>query len=429
MHGLLLLFALQGHVLGLDEALRTAAAHQPQLKQAQANTAAAKARADEARSILLPQVTGVATYRRTTANFVPNPTVLPPGAGMAAGAAATSSFETTNSYNFGITASQTVWDFGGSYLRWKSAQATTNATADAEKTTLLNIAAGVRVAYFAARAQKALVQVARETLANQDRHLAQIEGFVKVGTRPEIDLAQARTDRANAQVQVINAENGYETTKAQLNQAMGVEAPTDYDVADETLAPIDVEDQPLDAQLMEALKSRPEMASFVEQLRAQELAIRAIKGAYGPSIGVSTSLTDAGVDITNLAWNWNVTATATWPIFQGLLTWSQVKEAKANLNAIDAQRDLERQQIRFDVDQARLQVRAAKAALGAAGEALTNAQERLRLAEGRYQAGVGSVIELGDAQVALTNAAAQKVQAEYNLATARAQLMKALGRV
>jgi outer membrane protein len=41
---------------------------------------------------------------------------------------------------------------------------------------------------------------------------------------------------------------------------------------------------------------------------------------------------------------------------------------------------------------------------------------------------VGSGIELGDAQVALTNAAAQEVQARYTLANARAQLMKALGR-
>ena len=50
------------------------------------------------------------------------------------------------------------------------------------------------------------------------------------------------------------------------------------------------------------------------------------------------------------------------------------------------------------------------------------------LAEGRYQAGVGNIIELGDAQVAQTSAAAQAVQAEYNLATARAQLGRALGR-
>ena len=99
----------------------------------------------------------------------------------------------------------------------------------------------------------------------------------------------------------------------------------------------------------------------------------------------------------------------------------RIKNARAQL-------DSARLQIRLELDQARLALRAAKAALGAAGEALRNARERLKLAEGRYQQGIGSIIELGDAQVALTTAAAQSVQADYRVATARAQLAKALGR-
>ncbi|HEX8910509.1 MAG TPA: TolC family protein, partial [Anaeromyxobacteraceae bacterium] len=92
-----------------------------------------------------------------------------------------------------------------------------------------------------------------------------------------------------------------------------------------------------------------------------------------------------------------------------------------------AQLDSARQQVRLDVEQARLAVRAAKGSLAAAGVALQNARERLRLAEGRYQAGSGNAIELGDAQVALTTAAAQQVQSEQSLSTARAQLLRALG--
>ena len=87
-----------------------------------------------------------------------------------------------------------------------------------------------------------------------------------------------------------------------------------------------------------------------------------------------------------------------------------------------------RQSVRLDVDQARLAVRASKAALAASGDAVTNARERLKLAEGRYQAGVGNAIELGDSQVALTSALAQQVQADQKLAAARAQLLRALGR-
>jgi outer membrane protein len=106
----------------------------------------------------------------------------------------------------------------------------------------------------------------------------------------------------------------------------------------------------------------------------------------------------------------------------------QVHQAKAGLNSIDAQTSLEELQVRVDVDTARLAVRAAKATIGAAQDAVTSAHEQLRLAEQRYATGVGNIIELNDAQVAYTTSAAQLVQARYSLATARAQLLAALGR-
>ena len=58
---------------------------------------------------------------------------------------------------------------------------------------------------------------------------------------------------------------------------------------------------------------------------------------------------------------------------------------------------------------------------------VAQAQENLELAEGRYQAGVGSIVELTDAQAALTSARAQQVRAGYDLATARARLTRAVG--
>ncbi len=311
--------------------------------------------------------------------------------------------------------------------------------ADTERATRLSVALNVRTYYFAARANKALVQVARDTLANQQKHLEQVQGFVKVGTQPEIELAQQRTAVANAQVQVINAENNYEVAKAQLNQAIGIERDTAYDVQDESTPPIEGEDLGTDPLLAEALKARPDYLSLGKQVEAQQLAVWAAKTAYGPNLTASTSLSDQGsLDSVQtafgqmfpnaLAWNWNFNLTLNWQLFSGGLTWYTVKEQKANLDGIEAQRDLLRQQVRLGVEQARLAVRAAKAALGAADEAELNAREQLRLAEGRYQAGVGSIIELGDAQVAATTAEAQKVQADYNVSTARAQLLNALGR-
>jgi len=126
--------------------------------------------------------------------------------------------------------------------------------------------------------------------------------------------------------------------------------------------------------------------------------------------------------------NWTGGVSLSWNLFQRMLTPAQVREQEAAIHSLEAQRDALRLQVRLDVVQARLAVRAAKASLGAANEALINADSQLRLAEGRFQTGVGSIIELGDSQVARTNAAAQKVQAEYNVSSARAQLLKALGR-
>jgi outer membrane protein len=92
------------------------------------------------------------------------------------------------------------------------------------------------------------------------------------------------------------------------------------------------------------------------------------------------------------------------------------------------QADALRQQVRLDVEQARLSVVATKATLDSAHDALVNAQDQLRLAEGRYEAGVGTVIEMGDAQVVLASAAQQEVQARSYLASPPPQLLPAVGR-
>jgi len=411
-------------VLTLAEAIRTARAHQPQLVQAHAGTMAALARADESRAAYLPQLTGTAIYERETTNFVPHPGFTtsnlvkpPPG-----------NFSTVNLYQFQAVLSQLIYDFGYTWNQWRAAQATARSQDETEKYTRVQITLGAQTAFFGARAARDLVGVARDTLENQNAHLRQTQGFVRAGTHPEIDLAQQKTNVANAEVQLINATNTYETTKAQLNQAMGVEGPTDYDVSSDTLPPVEGEAQTLDPLLSEALKRRPDFASLAEQARSKELTIRATRGTYLPSLGFSTGFADQGLQLDDTGWNWNAQVTLTWNMFQGGLTHAQVQEARANLDAARAQMSQLQQQIRVDVIQAQLAVRANKEALLAAAQALVNAKEQLRLAEGRYRTGVGNSVELSDAQVAVTNAAAQRVQAEYNLATSRAQLIRALGR-
>ncbi len=409
-----------GTTLTLDQALELARDHQPTLRQAHAQTEIARARVLEARAPILPQVNATASYRRATSNNASTP-----GSGFMPKAYSLDSF---NFWNFGVTGSVVLWDFGQARARWHVAEANAEAQAVSEQTTGALIVLDVRTAYYDAWATKALIQVASDTLANQQKHLEQVQGFVDVGTRAPIDLAQAKTDVANARVQLIQAENAYATAKAQLDVAMGVVSDDSYDVSDAPPPAVNGEDADLDALVDEAVKTRPELAAYAVQSRAAALSLNAAHHEYYPTLSGSLSVTEAGTDITNLAPNWSVAVSLTWPIFQGGLVKGHIREAEWTEISLAAQVEAERQGIRLEVNQARLAVRAAKAELEASGEALANAKERLSLAQGRYETGVGNAIELGDAQVALTSAAAQQVQASYRLALARAQLIKALGR-
>jgi len=410
--------------LTLEGALSMARTRQPAVRRARAQTQVMAARASQAEAPLYPQVEASATYQRTTANFTPRPGATP----SSLTADADPSFDLYDYFDFGVTARQLVYDFGYSYKRADAADAAEQAEEHSERASLSQIEERVRVSFFEARAANALLAVAREALENYERHFQQIEGFVRAGTRADIDLAQARTDRANGRVALINAENAYITGKARLNNAIGIAGGTDYEIANDSLPPIEGEDGELEALVGRAVANRSELAALERLVRSQELARGAERGGHWPSLSVFTGVTEAGVQLDDMTWNWNAGVSLVWPLFQGGAVSARIDEASATLVALRADLEGARQQVRLEVEQARLAVRAAKAVIEASDEAIVSAREQLRLAEGRYQAGVGSGLELSDAQLAMQNAAAQRIQAEYNLATARAGMLRALGR-
>ncbi len=394
---------------------RGALGRQPQVLIARAQTRAEEGVVEQARSPFFPQLTATAQYSYGNSVRLSN---------------AGSPTETTTGsfWSFGLAGSQLIYDFGQTAGRFDAAKDLVDADRATEKATEFQILVTVRNAYFTARADKELVGVAQETLSDQERHLAQVQGFVQVGTQPPIALAQQRAAVASARVALITAQNNYETAKAQLNQAAGLRGDTQYDVGDEVLGPVADEDQPLDPLLGKALAARPEIASFIKQRSAQSDTVAAVKGGYGPTLSAFGNASEIGNTLDNLQPLWSVGALVSWPFFQGGLTAGQVRQAEATLSSLDAQEELQVLQIQLQVDTARLAVRAARATIGAAEDAASSAHEQLRLAEQRYATGVGNIIELNDAQVAYTTAAAELVQARYQLASARAQLLAALGR-
>jgi outer membrane protein len=404
----------------LDAAIDLALRSHPSEAQARANVDVAAAHVVENRSQYLPQVVGTAQYQRTTYG----PTNKP-GYPVYSSASWTT---TSNYFTFGGTASQLIYDFGQTSGRWSSAQASESAATQSEHAVEVQIISNVRKAYFQARAQRDLIDVAAEAVANQKMHVDQIQKLFAEGMRPEIDQVTAETGLANAQVQLISAQNAYDLACAAFSQAIGLSRATRYEPGTDDMPPVADEDAPMDHLLESALHARPELASFAKQREAQEKMVSAARGSYGPNLQAQASIAGTGVTLDNLAPNWWVGALLTWPIFQGGLTQGQVAEATATLHSINAQEDTFRLQVRIDVEQAALAVKAARATLTAALVALENAKKQLQLAEARYAAGMGSVIELSDAQVTRTTAAAQEVNARFSLASSRAALVGALGR-
>jgi outer membrane protein len=425
------------HVVTLEEAQRAAVQNQPQIHQARAATAASVGRIWQARSGYLPQVTGTALIERTNSESSgsSSPTTPTMGTmGMMSSTATTQSGTAPwhNLFNAGITATQLIYDFGQTSEKWRAADRATDSLRATETATVNQVLLTVRTAFFTARADKALVKVAEETLANELKHLAQVAGQVGVGVSPEIDLATERTTVANDKLALIEAQNNYDVARVQLSVAMGIGSNSTYEVADEGFPTIDGEDASTDELAARALAARPEILSLQKEREYNKLTVRSLQGGYGPTLSAigGVSLIDAWgfADDTGLLPSAYVGGLLVWPLFQGGLTVGQVKEAEGNLGVTEAQLEQERLQVRLDVEQARLAVRTYKVAITTADEVVTNARYQLRLAEKRYAAGVGSIIELGDAQVAVTSASTQRVQADYNLATARAQLLTALGR-
>jgi len=410
--------------LTLDEALALSRQNRPALRVARAQVEAADARARQALAPMLPQVSFNFGYSRSTGNFVAKPGSLPSGVDTASSISLASS----DYWSSGLQVSATLWDFGQNWQRYQASLSTAQAQEALEKSQLRTSGYTVRSLFFAAASQRELVAIARAALENTEVHFAQIDGMVKVGTRPEIDLAQARADKANARLTLLNAKNGYAVARAQVTQALGVEAAPTWEVLDGPAVEIDGEGQELSALLPEALASRPEEAALKAQVEAQQRIVRGIRGAYWPSLGIQLGGTLASRQLPAIVPNLSGQLSINWPLYEGGVTTAREREGDATLRALEAQHDDLKLQVNFELQQALLNVAAAKEAVEVAAEGRSAAAEKLRLAEGRYKAGAGNALELSDAQVGASSAAGLEVQAKFILSTARAALVAALGR-
>jgi outer membrane protein len=120
--------------------------------------------------------------------------------------------------------------------------------------------------------------------------------------------------------------------------------------------------------------------------------------------------------------------TLSWNIFQGFFTANRIRETTALVEVARANYDSLELQVRLEVEQAYIALVEAAERITATEKAVESARENLRLAQGRYDAGVGTILDLTEAQLALTNAEADQVRALTDHKLALAAVDRSAGR-
>jgi outer membrane protein len=393
----------------LAECVTIALENHPSLKAADATVQAGHQRVLESTANYLPQVSAsYGALRRQT-----NPAAF----GGAGGRPFRSYF-----YNTGATLTQVLFDWGQNLNSIRAAQATEQSLEADRSTQRDSVVLGVKQAYFNVLATRRLLAVADETVRQNQKHLDQAQARFGVGLAAKFDVTQAQVQLANAELNQVTARNNVAVAHETLRNALGLTGPLDFDIVDN----FDVHTVQIteEAALSTAYDKRPELQSLRAQESATSEQITALQKNYLPNVQAKADYNYLGIDYP-LSNTWDVGATVNLSIFNGGLTTAQVGEQKANLANLKFNEEVERQSIALEVRQDTLNLQQAVESIRVSDKGLQLARENLELAEGRYNTGVGNIIELTDAQASRTTAAANYVQALYNYKTALAALEKA----
>jgi outer membrane protein len=248
---------------------------------------------------------------------------------------------------------------------------------------------------------------ARQLVADQTAALA--ASNLKSG----IDVSFARVNLGEAQLLLLQARNDVEAAFAALAAAMGRPDRTAYQLSDEAVPPAPPDDSgPL---VTEALRTRPDVVSQRLATQSAQAFTAAERNLRMPSLAAIGALGltpyhEIGLPDHYLAAGLTVTI----PVANGSLLAARYADANFRAQAQEqATRDLENRVAR-DVTMAWLDARAAYQRLDLTAQLLAQASDAFDLAQARYNLGLGSIVELTQAQLNKTGAEIGQATARYD---------------
>jgi outer membrane protein len=330
----------------------------------------------------------------------------------------------------GITLSQLITDSGRTPNLVASSRLQAQASQRTYEATRYDVLLAVNQAYFDVLRTQALVKVAQETVAARQILSDQVTELAKNKLRSDVDVAFADVNLSQAKLLLLRSQDQLRAALAELTRALGSQQEANYKLTDEPLPPSPATDA--DSLVAQAYANRPDLLSLQLQHLAAVKFERAEKDLSLPTVSL---LGTAGVipeinQILSAKIPNNYEAAALnveVPIFNGRLFTARREAARYHAEAEDQKvRDLQ-ERIARDVRVAWSSSRTVYQNIDVTAEMLREASLALDLAQGRYNLGLSSIVELTQAQLNLTQAEIENLNAKYDYQTVYAMLQYTMG--
>ena len=404
----------RGSFLGLQQAIELGLDHHPLVQEADATLKAASARTEQARAIYYPHID--ANFDTTAGAGRLNPRFLVGGFLVQ---------QNLSQYVGGVSVNQRIFDFGYSQHTVDSAHLAERAQEQGISARQAIVVLNVQTAYLVSLKQQRLVQIAEETVRERGIIKGQIEALYRQQLKSKLDVDLVQVELTNAESQLVRARNGLKSGFANLNRAMGVTGTEDYVLED---LPIEVRPQrPLDSLISDSL-THPEFRRAKELTASAEAKITATKRQYLPTVSAYASGGDFQVfdqsrsQANNTGGWWAAGGFVSMPLFTGFMIENQIREAKAQKAAAEAASLNIEQALTQQVTNSYLDTVSFAQQIKLGEEQVKTAQEALNLAKQRYKLGLGSIVEVTQAEVALTLAQTRLAEAQYDYKIAEVTL-------
>ena len=402
--------ARAAEALTLEEAVAVGLENHPLAAAARAEEDGARARAGQASSAYYPQISVAADWTKSRA-FYP---ILGSGA-----------LKETEVHSASGQLKQTLYDFGRTSGAAKAARLARAAAGQARAAALQDAALRVKEAYYLVLAAERQVAAERATAAAREEVFRRARGYFDEGVRSKLDVSRAEADLHAARAALIRAENNRDLARVELAGSMGRPGAETRDLAEPEAVLAELPDR--EEARRRALAGNADIRRLDSLLGAARAGAGAARSGHLPILAGAASAGRADGSFPPHGNVWSAGIGLSVPVFSGFSTREKAREADATLRAVAAERANVELAVGKAADAAWLAIREASARMESAEKRELAARESRTLAGERYREGVGSIIEVTDAQSSAIEAETARIQADYDARVARARLARALG--